>query len=118
MADEKDLSGLDIFTNSNHRFKNTLRNFKLLHELCWESKIFSKEMLYKLELLAREFKNMGSQSSAIAKLTFNFWVDEVIEFYTYILKGGSNKERIKYNLGMRLNDLATVSILLQNGSPT
>ncbi len=79
------LSGLDILTNSSHRFRNILCNLKLLVELCRENKVFSDHMLDKMELVLTSFKDMGSQSSATAKMAAIEWVDEVIHVYLVYL---------------------------------
>ncbi len=80
----KTVSGVDLIKNSKTLFKIILYNFRVVHNLCKESGLFSKESLLELDTVAITFREMGRDTATVARMVANQWLDSTIFFYKKI----------------------------------
>ncbi len=101
---EEGQNGLDQIWESRALYADILFSFRECHDLCVQSKLFTKEIILQIDQCAVDFRQLSLDTVSIAKRVSNQWLDSTLTFYENIDDVDDPKEMLIL-LGNQARDL-------------
>lgn len=101
----KSKEGTDLIGNMQELCTDILSSFRECHHVCLQSKLFTKDVILKIDQCAIDFRRLSFSTVTIAQRVSNQWLDVAITFFENIDEADDPKEVLKL-LGDQAKEIA------------